>query len=852
LTGRGQYYIYQSQQIRCRQQLTENRKGGEKPPQPRYCNGYFRDTKPLAPTGWEGIPGGSTPKPGGLPYRESEFCCRQRGLTVSGATGARFETGHHRKTPNYTFILFLMLLFVLCGQLSAQSVTSLRGIIFDGDDGAPLAGAAVEIAGTGYTAAADEYGHYSFKNLPGGDYMLKISAPGYESYYQKSVRINDGIVRQINVRLYRKIYYLGKITVQGVRKRLSSDRVEILQKEEIIQSRARDIPELLETVPGVYIQKTNAGSGPSQIKIRGSAPEHVLVLVDGQRINPASNGVADLRSIPIEMVERLEIHKGGASAEFGPDALGGVLNIITRKARLGERLSVDGERGWGSWKNELYHLNLSNLMVSEKFSSNFAYSLKQSIGDFQFTDYQVEPNPVAHSGTRINNQNETRNYFSSGIYEFHPKLKLTYSGQYYQSQSGLPGGAVTPNEWAVAEDDRQMLNTSLFYELSPDRNMKFDLGLSRYEQRFTDTVSTIKYDSKFINSIFTVRHNQHFAVWASNLVKAGIEYRKDILKNDDLFRPAQSMGRTSRDNYALYLNDEQHVDLSGAAVVDEAVIDLSVRFDHVRTSKDSLSWQDTAFDDQLSHWSPKVGVALSKGTQFSYMLRGSYGKSLRLPSINALFWKGDARSRGNPELRPEKSEHSEAGFELAGEFGPIQLSGGMTYFHSHMIDLVVWMPNSGVWQPVNNERALITGHEEFIELKFFDRIFSLMYQNTITTAINKSSGHNTYNKRLVFYPHYITSMTARLNYKLLLLSYSVRSVDRAYTNSANTRYYEAYRVDDLTAGVQLGLNDSWKAGVDLKLNNVWDESYVLMTHYPMPGREWYLGVKLTYGAGNVK
>ena len=768
----------------------------------------------------------------------------------SGATGARFEAGNHHRKRGMLYFTLSLLLFLFAGQLSAQSVTSLRGAVFDGDDGSPLTGATVEIQGAGYVSVSDEYGRFGFDHIPAGEYILKVSAPGYESVYRKDVKVIDGIICLADFRMHRKVYYLGKIMVQGVRKRLTADRVEVFQKEEIIRSRARDIPELLEAVPGVFVQETGAGSGRSQVKIRGSSPEHVLVLVDGHRINSSSNGIADLSSIPIEMVERLEIHKGGASAEFGPDALGGVLNIITRKTSPGERLSVEGGCGWGSWKNERYNLNLSNILVARRFSGDFSYSLKQSVGNFKFEDYQVAPNPVSYSGTRINNYNESSNYFTSGIYEFKKDLKLTYSGQYYQAESGLPGSAVEQNEWAVSHDDREMFNASLLYEPSPDRSARLDFGISRFEQQFTDTVSVLGYNSKYTSDILTVRHSQDFIGWRGNLVKAGIEYRKDVLRHDDLYRPSQTMGKTVRDNYSLFLNDEQHIDLSRLKVIDEAVFDISVRYDHVKTNKESTSWQDTAFAGSLDHRSPKIGVALSKGKRFSYLLRASYGKSLRLPSINALFWKGDARSRGNPELRPEKAEHSEAGFELNGDFGAVRLSGGMTYFPSHIIDLVVWMPNSGIWQPVNNDRAQITGHEDFIKLEMFDRMLSLMYQNTITTAINKSPGHNTYNNRLVFYPHYITSLMAKLKYKFGSLSYSVRSVDKAYTNSANTRYYEAYRVDDLDAGIEFDFHDQWGTRIDFKLNNVWDESYVLMTHYPMPGREWYVGVKITYGAVN--
>ncbi|RKX31632.1 MAG: hypothetical protein DRP46_02990, partial [Candidatus Zixiibacteriota bacterium] len=103
----------------------------------------------------------------------------------SGATGARFEAGNHHRKRGMLYFTLSLLLFLFAGQLSAQSVTSLRGAVFDGDDGSPLTGATVEIQGAGYVSVSDEYGHFGFDHIPAGEYILKVSAPGYESVYRK-------------------------------------------------------------------------------------------------------------------------------------------------------------------------------------------------------------------------------------------------------------------------------------------------------------------------------------------------------------------------------------------------------------------------------------------------------------------------------------------------------------------------------------------------------------------------------------------------------------------------------------------------------------------------------------------
>ena len=215
--------------------------------------------------------------------------------------------------------------------------------------------------------------------------------------------------------------------------------------------------------------------------------------------------------------------------------------------------------------------------------------------------------------------------------------------------------------------------------------------------------------------------------------------------------------------------------------------------------------------------------------------RAGYGKSFRLPTINALFWKGDVRSHGNPGLKPEKSNHSDVAGEINLGLGVFNLSAGLTYFHSYIRDLVVWQPDyQGVWRPVNLASARITGHEDNISLGFFEDKFEIIYQNTVTTALNKVPGHNSYNKKLTFYPGYITSITSRLNLGWLSAAYSIRFVDKAYTNQANTRFYDSYSLDDFRIGTDINISKYWRFSADAKIDNVRNVDYVLMTHYPMP------------------
>ena len=710
--------------------------------------------------------------------------------------------------------------------------------------------------GTGCIVHSDEFGSFFFENTPPNEYILLVSAPGYRDLKIEGIKIAPDISRRIFVRLEPKIYDVGKITVRGERVLKTGGGVTVIPKREIEQKGIKSLPELLETVDGVFIQKTGP-NGRTQVKIRGSNPGHVLVLLDGQKINPSGSGVADLSGIPIDMVEQVEVHKGGASSKFGPDALAGAINIITRPTRLFRNLSIDGERGWGSWKTEIYSLNLTNPVASDKYSGKFAYKAHQCVGDFDFA-YSVagsNDTDTTHTGTRVNNCLDSYNYFGSGIVKFNDKFNINYSGQYYRSISGLPDRATRQNETASMCDHRKLLTTGLNYETSADHRYNLELGFSEFGQRFLDpdTLNSLRFDSKFTNEIYTARFTQNHSFWKSNIQNYGVEFRRDVLYHSDFLRPDMDMGRTTRKNFSVYYSGEQGVDISKLYLFYQAILDVSFRYDYARTVKDSTSWQDTVKTNSVEHWSPKIGLALSGGKDLSYNVRAGYGKSFRLPTINALFWKGDIRSRGNPGLKPEKSEHSDIAGELNFRLGIFNLSAGLTYFHSYIKDLVVWSPDyQGVWRPVNLASACITGHEDNISLGFFEDRFEIIYQNTVTTALNKVPGHNSYNKKLTFYPGYITNITSRLNLGWLSASYSIRFVDKAYTNQANTRFYDSYRLDDFRIGTDINISKYWRLSADVKIDNIRNVDYVLMTHYPMPKRQWSFFIKIAYGIKEKK
>jgi len=122
--------------------------------------------------------------------------------------------------------------------------------------------------------------------------------------------------------------------------------VIVIGRSDIERSAAGDVPELLRFHAGLELARNGGPGQTTAVFIRGAESNHTLVLVDGVRINPGTIGLAALQNIPPSMVERIEVVKGPRSALYGSDAIGGVINVITRR---GGRDGWSAELGWGDY-----------------------------------------------------------------------------------------------------------------------------------------------------------------------------------------------------------------------------------------------------------------------------------------------------------------------------------------------------------------------------------------------------------------------------------------------------------------------------------------------------------------------
>jgi outer membrane cobalamin receptor len=775
------------------------------------------------------------------------FCFCRHLPHSQGATGAK-ATEWTRSIRYFALLIAVALCFTLAQSPHASpAVGTLSGIVTD-KEGIPVPRATIRVVGTSFDCASDDLGRFLLPNLPIGTHSILITAVGYDSHTVADVRLSEDASSAISVQLTRRPVPLGGMVIaDSALSALPNPEIEI-SREQIEKSHSRTVAEALELQSGIQV----VGSSGT-VSIRGSSPEHVVILVDGQRVAPASSGMSTLDGIPLERVERIEIHKGGASALVGPDAVGGVIAITTRNPRDGSSRKLDSRASsrYGSYDLTLWsgHVNLPELYRRLSISADIAQ--EGYGGDFPF-HYNAPGRNTVFDGYRVNNRTRSESWHSSLNWLAGTKTNVRLNGQVYNGRNGLPNRASRQDSSGYRTDHRFMLYAEILHAIAKTGTIAFRSGWNDQTQYFNDAndpVAANRYESRFNDKTGNVSAEVEKQVWTGGHTRVGVEQRFSHIDHSDILRPLASSGESRRWQTLFWSFIGQRFVIKGLHPLDAVTLSSAWHYDRVSTEKVSQSAVDSVGVQRANALSPLYSMAVTIAGRVRFTAHASYGKSLRIPSVNALFWKGDVRSRGNPFLRPERAEHSEAGVRGMYQWRRHSVEVDASYFHTHVSSAIIWQPGQGeVWRPENIGSSLTTGHEESAIVSLFDEFLTFGYRNAVLSAHNKTEGANSYDKYLTYSPEYITSLSARFSWRWMWCDWRTRLVGRRWANVANTASYPGYRVDDAGLGVNLSLASGLEASADLRIDNIFDEDFVVVTHYPMPGRQSSISLTLTYGA----
>jgi vitamin B12 transporter len=459
----------------------------------------------------------------------------------------------------------------------------------------------------------------------------------------------------------------------------------VITAEEIERSQATDVVDLLRDVAGIHLVQTGSRGGNTSLFPRGGEDNFTLVLIDGVQANEAG-GVFDFSTITTDNIERIEIIRGPQSALYGSDAMGGVINIITRKGEDKPSVSVSTAHG--------AHSENGHYIGEQKF--NFS-------GGNQWLGYSFAYGRVADNGILNINNNFWRNTVS-GRLDFYPKDKwdVTLTVRYEDARSEFPteNGGDRPDRVFPGLDpdqnreDRDVaIGLATRFDIFPWWENVLNVGFHLLEREFNDPPNVESAFDASPGSFSDTRENRVTFDYHTNLrfpregsvrsiLTLGYEYELETFNLDSLstFRygslpfavsTSTTQSDESRTNNAFYVQEQ-------LTLFDRFHLTGGVRID-----------DNSEFGTEVT---PRGSIAFEikeTGTK----LRGAIGTGIKEPTFVENF--GGFGTVGNQNLHPEKSFSWEVGMDQDLWDGKVQL--GLTYFQNKYTDLIAYVPTS--WPP---------------------------------------------------------------------------------------------------------------------------------------------------------
>lgn len=210
---------------------------------------------------------------------------------------------------------------------------NITGHVVDAKTGEHLAYALVVLKGTTIGTTTDATGHFYLKNLPVGEWTIQASSMGFKPQ-EKKVVLKENHLVELNFELSEDHNILDEVVVSATRNETSKKSapiiVNVMSDKLFTTTASIDLSQAVEFQPGLRVDNTCGNCGTTQLRINGLDGEYSQMLIDSRPIISSLGGMYGLEQIPVSMIERVEVIRGGGSALYGSNAIGGVVNVIIK------------------------------------------------------------------------------------------------------------------------------------------------------------------------------------------------------------------------------------------------------------------------------------------------------------------------------------------------------------------------------------------------------------------------------------------------------------------------------------------------------------------------------------------
>jgi vitamin B12 transporter len=588
--------------------------------------------------------------------------------------------------------------------------------------------------------------------------------------------------------------------------------VTIITASEIEQQQRTSVLEVLRDVPGLNITQAGGPGQQSSVFIRGAASEHTLVLIDGIEANDpiSSSRIFDFTNLTVNNIERIEVLRGPQSTLYGSDAIGGVINIITKKGKGEPRFSLSGEAGSFS-----------------TFTERASVSGGSEAGNYSFGILRTDTDGISAADEKLGNTEEDgfENTEISAKVGLTPSenVDIDFSFRYHDAKADIDNfggeGGDDPNNVQETEElfFRGQVRLSLLNNL-----WEPILGFSATNHHRTnedDPDPDHPLDSSrgfFDGQIFKFDWQNNVYLHKTNTVILGFEVEEE--RGESEFRSESAFGP-----FEDIFNEETAQTTSFYL-------------------QDQVKWQDSFFAtagfrvDDHERFGTEVTYRIAPAYRFNQagtLLRATIGTGFKAPSLFQLF-----SSFGNEDLNPEESVGFDIGVEQ--DLREKKITLGVVYFFNDFDNLITFDPDQNKFQNIN--RAESQGLELFATIRPTGG-FSLRASYTYMDTEDKTTGEDLLRRarnRFQFDANYQFLEKANINLNVILVGERDDLDFNAFPAMRVT--LDSYQVVNLAASYDI--TPSFQ--IFGRVENLFDEEYEDILGFGTPGISGYGGVKVSF------
>ena len=572
----------------------------------------------------------------------------------------------------YIFILSFFISFQAFS-VNKSEIANITGTIISEKNGKAISYANVKLVGKGIGAYSNDEGYYEIKGVEAGDYLLRVENLGYKPQEIK-IHINQTEPIHIDFSLLQDEIMMDEVVVSANRhevKRTDAPIVVSIMGIKLFETvNSTDLSKALSYQSGLRVENNCQNCGFPQVRINGLEGPYSQILINSRPVISALSGVYGLEQMPVNMIDRVEVVRGGGSALFGANAVGGTINIITKDPiknsfQIASTLSNMDSQSWSQYFGANASLvskdNVYGIAVYQSYHNRNAYDRdndgfteigKLDMNNFGFRSY-YRPSQLS----RLNLEYHTTSEFRRGG----NKLSLQ------------------PHETDITEQTKHLINSG---------GLSYDLFLNEYQHKI---------------SVFTSA--QHVD---RNSYYGALEDLNAYGKTDNL---TWVVGSTYIGNFDKFLFAPA-VFTAGIEYQDDSMHDISLGYNRDMTQDIRIAGTFAQTEWKVSDFTFLAGARLDKhnlienpifSPRLNVMYKPSeniqsrltYSTGFRAPQaydedlhITAVGGEGMVISLA-PELKPERSNSFSGSIDLTGNLGHFQLNLLMEGFYTELNNVFV-------------------------------------------------------------------------------------------------------------------------------------------------------------------